>query len=142
MRITFDNQVQASYIYFTEIGYCGVDYTIPNYEIRVGLDKDDQIVTIVTTESNRLWFRDKLDHALLHSEVTYDSSSQALRICFVLDPIIERVVLWECNFDIDNGGQILGLEILLYDSPVQPPSDGIEMLRAQGRLNHILKYIK
>jgi len=140
MKITYDDQGGACYIYFTVIGAGGVSKMFTYHPIAVDLDKDDQIVRIRLGESDECKFLNRTRYLVQHPEVEYREDAGTLHLNFSEAPLVERTVTWDGNIDLDADGQILGLEIL-FTAPDDNPDDGIERLSAEGKLEHLQKYI-
>lgn len=140
MKITYDDEANASYVYFTHIGPGGVAETVPFLEMDVDLDEAAQIVALRLAESEECVFQKRLKYALQHSNVYYDESRRSLVITFGENPEPTKSTAWEATIDLDAGGQILGLEILFAD-PDYGPDDGRERLYAVGKLKRMAKYI-
>ena len=66
MKITFDDQSDASYIYFTIIGVGAVAKTVTDQELTVALDSNDQIVSLKLPESEDCVFEKRLKYVSLH----------------------------------------------------------------------------
>src|SRR5688572_6318678 len=95
MTMTHDNEANASYIYFTPIGPGGVDETIANQRMDVGLDRDDQIINLNLFESEECQFRHRLKYALQHPEVKYDETTSQLSISLAETDREKRVITWD-----------------------------------------------
>jgi uncharacterized protein YuzE len=139
MKITFDDQGDASYIYFTRIGVGGVARTVVDQEVTVALDNSDQIVSLRLMESEDCAFEKRLKYLSLHPEVTYLVAEGELQINFANDVTSTRTIRWDGNLDLDREGQVLGLE-MLFTPPGYASNDGHEHLCAQGKLAHMSKY--
>ena len=140
MRITYDDEASAGYIYFTEIGAGSVAKTIPSQPMDADLDEANQIIVLKLAESEDCLFPGRLDYTRQHPNVTYDEVDRRLIISFADDPKSKKSISWDANIDLDEGGQILGLEILFAD-PEYIPDDEQERLFAEGKLKYIAKYI-
>ncbi len=82
MRVTYNADGSAMYIYLTGVGPSGVKKTQYRERIDVDLDTAGQIVVLRLCESVNLQLRWRLRHALLHPEVTFGEASRCLRISF------------------------------------------------------------
>lgn len=140
MKITYDNEADACYIYFTIIGIGGVSETIVNEPLAVDLDSNDQIVRLRFDESEACKFHNRTRYLAQHPEVEYFEVGCNLHINFSQAPLVERSVPWDGNIDLDRDGQIVGLELLFY-SPDDNPDDGIQRLCVEGKLEHMRKFI-
>jgi uncharacterized protein YuzE len=140
MTMTHDNEANASYIYFTSIGPGGVDETITYQRMAVGFDNNDKIIALKLFESEEYQFHNRLKYALQYPEVKYDETTNQLIIAFAESDQEKRSITWDANIDLDKSGQILGIEILYADNGYDP-NDGRERLHAEGKLDHMAKYI-
>jgi uncharacterized protein YuzE len=140
MRITFDGEAEASYIYFTTIEPGGAVQSIVDLRLDVGLDKDEMITTMQLFESKDCRFEGRLQFALQNRQVSYDPETKSVMIDFTTGPEPTKIISWEANIDLDREGKILGVEIL-FAEPDYRPDDGRERLYAKGKLDHLSKYI-
>jgi uncharacterized protein YuzE len=140
MKITYDNEADACYIYFTNIGVGGVSETIAYEPLAVDLDANDQIVRLRFDESEACKFHKRTRYLVEHPEVEYFEIGCNLHINFSQAPVVERTVPWDGNIDLDRDGQIVGLE-LLFDPPDYNPDDGIRRLSVADKLEHMRKFI-
>lgn len=140
MKITYDEQANASYVYFTAIGVGGVAETIAFHELAVDLDANDQIMALRLLESEECEFQNRRRYLLGHPEVKYRETERDLQILFASDEVVERTISWGGNIDLDRADQIVGLEIL-FAPPGYAPNDGQERLCAAGKLKHLSKYL-
>jgi uncharacterized protein YuzE len=139
MKITYDPEVHAAYIYFTVIGMGGVAETVAYQELTVDLDKDEQIVGLRLLRSGDIDFSDRLKYLGQHPEINYSEADHSVQINFAHDVPVKRSLEWEGNIDLDSNGQVIGLE-MLFAPPDYQPDDGQERLSAEGKLAHIEKY--
>jgi uncharacterized protein YuzE len=139
MIMTYDNEANASYLYFTPIGPAGADNTITYQRIDVGLDKNDQIINVKLYESEECQFQNRLKYALQYPEAKYEAGNRLI-ISFADTGEEKRSITWEANIDLDKSGQIVGIEVLYADLGYDP-DDGQERLHAEGKLYHMSKYI-
>jgi len=140
MKITYDDEANASYIYFTPIEASGVAETVPFVEMNVELDENNQIATLRLFDTEDCKFQNRLRYVLQHPHVSYDEAERSIIISFASVPEPKKIISWEGNVDLDGEGQILGLEIL-FAHPDYRPEDGRERLDAEGKLRHLSKYI-
>ena len=140
MKITYDKEALASYVYFTTIGAGEAKFTFTYQRMDVGLDEKDQIAFLRIFESEEHKFQNRLKYALQHPNVAYDESNGTLVIAFTDDQGVGKIISWDANIDIDSDGQILGVEILFADAE-SGFDDGQERLYAEGKLEHISNYI-
>jgi len=140
MKITYDDEANASYIYFTSIEAGGVTETAPFVEMSVELDENNQIAILRICENEDCKFQNRLKYVLQHPHVSYDEAPRSIIISFASVPEPKNVIAWDGNVDLDDEGQILGLEIL-FAHPDYRPDDGQERLYAEGKLKHLSKYI-
>ncbi len=140
MRLTYDPEANALYVYFSEIGIGGVGETLPSLVTEFDFDMHDQITAMRVFEEDedgeRCSFRDKL--GFIKSEPNAQYGDDRIEVLFVNDPERCKTVAWDSNVDLDHNGQIVGIEILMVD-PAYNPNDGIERLY-DGGLAHILKF--
>jgi uncharacterized protein YuzE len=139
MRITYDSEAHASYIYFTPIGPGGVDETVAYQRMDVDLDDNDQMAALKLFESEGCRFQNRLEYALQHPEVKFDTARNYLAISFAETGREGKTVSWEANIDLDKSGQILGIEIL-FAHLGDGPDDHQEGLYADEKLDHMSKY--
>jgi uncharacterized protein YuzE len=139
MRITYDDEAYASYIYFTSIGSGEAATTVACQRVSIELDEKLQITAVKLFESDELRFQGKLNYILQHPHTTYDPATQSITIYFARIPPT-KIVPWEANVDLDGSGQILGIE-LLFAHDDHTDSDGQETLCAKGKLDHLAKYM-
>lgn len=150
MRITYDQEASAMYIYLTSIEPGGVSETITEQKLNVDFDASDQIIAMRLFETDEFQFRNRLRYALQHSQVTYYEDTDNLCVAFVLSAESKRTVSWDANVDLDRSGQILGIEILFCPGGLLPtnfayltdPSSNTEKLRVAEGLKHISKYME
>jgi uncharacterized protein YuzE len=140
MKITYDGEASASYIYFTSIRPGGVAETVACERLDVDLDEEDQIIALRFFEFQDSTFPRCLKYALQHSNVTYDESARSVRISFTNDATVNRSISWDVNIDLDDEGQLLGLEILFTDADYYP--DGTQKaLYAGNKLKFVSQYV-
>ena len=140
MRVTYDNIAKASMICFTTISPGGVDETLTYRRMDADFDYDGQIVAFRVFASEKDTFHDRLEYAVRHPEVKLDESGTCLTISFVETAKVQQTITWDANIDLDKSGQILGIEILFAD-PDSGFDDDREWLYADGKLDHIAKYL-
>jgi len=140
MKITFDSEAEASYIYFTSIEPGGVVETFVDLRLDVGFDKDDKIATMQLLETKDCQFQGRLKYVLHHPEAIFDEETKSILVAFTTKSAPTKIISWEANIDVDKEGQILGLEIL-FAMPDYEPDDERERLYAKGKLDHLSKYI-
>jgi uncharacterized protein YuzE len=140
MKITYDKQANASYIYFTVIGVGGISETLAYCDLAVDLDANDQILAIRLFESEEFKFQNRTKYLIQHAEVKYRETERDIQIRFARHAEVERTVSWDGNVDLDRNNQIVGLEILFAPSDYAP-NDGQERLSAEGKLKHLSKYL-
>ena len=140
MRLTYDPEANALYLYFSEIGIGGVGETLPFLVTEFDFDGHDQITAMRVFEEDddgeRDTFRDKLEFVLSDRNASYKDGH--LEVLFVDDPERCKTVAWDSNVDLSHSGQIVGIEILMVD-PANSPNDGMERLYDSG-LAHIMKF--
>lgn len=112
MKIIYDAEVNLSYIYFTPIEVGGVADTIPSVEMNVELDENNQVAILRLFESDECKFKGRLKYVLQHPHVSYDETKQIIILSFAPASEVKKTISWEGNIDLDDDGQILGLEIL------------------------------
>jgi uncharacterized protein YuzE len=139
MRITYDNEAQASYVYFTPIDPAG---SVETFSVRldIGLDKSKQIATLRLFESEDCHYSGRLNYMRRHPQAAFDETSQSMVITFAPNEEIARVVPWDANIDLDKEGQILGIEIL-FACDDGKSDDGMELISADDKLEHLSKFI-
>ena len=137
MKITYDDEANASYIYVTPIDVGGVAKTITYLALDVILDVENQIISMKLFESRECQFQNRLKFALVHSAISFIDGY--LQISFAETSQPTKVVRWDANIDLDRKGQILGIEILFADADYHP-KDGIERLYANDKLIYLQKY--
>jgi len=140
MKITYDSEAEASYIYFTPIESGGAVETFVDLRLDVGLDKDEKIATMRLFEAEDCHFQDRLKYVLHHPQAIFDEKTKSILIAFATKSEPAKIISWEANIDLDREGQILGLEILFAD-PEYKPDNGRERLYAEGKLDHLSKHI-
>src|SRR5262249_45082697 len=140
MKITYDSEAEASYIYFTSIEPGGAAQTFIALRLDVGLDKGEKITTMQLFEADDCHFQGRLQYALHHPQVSFDEETKSILIAFTANSEPTKIISWEANIDLDKEGQILGLEIL-FALPDYRPDDGRERLYAKGKLDYLSKYI-
>lgn len=139
MRITYDNEAQASYVYFTSIEPAGSVETF-SVGLDIGLDEGKQIAILRLFENEECHFGGRLNHIRRHPQAAFDETSQSILITFAPNEEVARVVSWDANIDLDKEGQILGIEILFaYDDGKS--NDGLELISADDKLEHLSKFI-
>src|SRR5690349_18874099 len=116
MKITYDGQAEAIYIYFAGSFTGAVKKTETYQRIEIALDPADQIVGLRLYGSESLALEGRLKYALLHPEVSFEKEGQFLQLGFVPSWEIKRTIPWDANVDIDKHGQIMGMEILFTSS--------------------------
>ena len=114
--------------------------TFVDLRLDVGIDKDEKIATMRLFETEDCHFRDRLKYVLHRPQVTFDEKTKSILIAFTTKSAPTKIISWEANVDLDKDGQILGLEIL-FAQPEYKPDDGHERLYAEGKLDHLSKYI-
>lgn len=130
MKISYDVEANAGYIYFTSIGAGEAVETVTYINMSVELDNDNQIIKLTLSEPDECKFENKLEYALLHPNIYFDELKKHLQIVFAEDTQPVKSIDWEANIDLNNKGQILGVEILF----AEPMND-------YGKLKHLEKYI-
>ncbi|MBO0727468.1 MAG: DUF2283 domain-containing protein, partial [Blastocatellia bacterium] len=133
MKITFDSDAEASYIYFTSIEPGGVFETFVDLRLDVEFDKDEMIAAMRLLGGEGCRLQGRLKYALRCPQTTFDEKTNSILIAFTIKSTPTKIVSWEANVDVDKEGQILGLEIL-FAGPDYEPDDGRERLYAKGRL--------
>jgi uncharacterized protein YuzE len=139
MKITYDDQADACYIYFTVIGVGGVADMFINHPLAIDLDANNQIVGIRLSESDECKFLNRTRYVVQNPGVEYRQDEATLHLNFS-DVPLARTVPWDGNIDLDSDGQIVGLEILFYE-PGTEPRDGFERLSVDDKLEHMQKFI-
>lgn len=129
MKVTYDDAAEAMYVYFTEISPGGVAQTEAFQKSAVDLDAAGDIIALQVYGSENLRLANRLYYALQHVEVLYDENNESLRVSFSQSGIVSRTVDWDANIDLDQDGQILGLEILFGGE-----------LTANNRLRYVSPY--
>lgn len=110
MKVTYDQTADALYIYFTEIGVGGVEETKTFERLTLDLDARGQIISMGLYASEALRMGNGLSYALRHPEASF--GGETLRLTFDSSEVTSSTIEWEANVDLDDGGQILGVEIL------------------------------
>ena len=82
MKITFDSEAEASYIYFTSIEPGGAVETFVDVRLDVGFDKNEKIATMRLLETKDCQFQGRLKYALHHPEVIFDENTKNILIAF------------------------------------------------------------
>lgn len=149
MKVTYDKDAEAMYIYLTRIRPGGVSETQCFQRVDVDLDIAGQIAAVRLYESDSLRLHGRLRHALLSPQVSVNEASEYLQIVFVPTEKVSRTIPWDGNVDLDKEGQILGIEILFAstEDDTEIPSDLVELsrgvvrLRGYDKLRHIEKYL-
>src|ERR1051325_7859317 len=95
VTMTYDNEANACYIYFTPIGPGGVDEKIAYQRMDVGLDNNDQIIALKLFESEECQFRNRLKYALQYPEVKYDEATSQLILSFTETGREQRSITWD-----------------------------------------------
>jgi uncharacterized protein YuzE len=112
MQITYDQQAEAMYIYFGRRSVGRVQKTIYEHPISLMCDSDDQIVEMRVRESTELRLASNLCRTAQDDNVAYDANTKLLRITFEKNTDSPATVIWPGNFDFDDAGNLLGVEIL------------------------------
>ena len=82
MKITYDNEVDAMYIYFPPAGPQTVGGTDPHQELKVEMDANNQLIAIQLLESSEFQLGHRLRYVLQHPGAVYDEESRTLRVEF------------------------------------------------------------
>jgi uncharacterized protein YuzE len=120
MKIIHDDEANASYLSFTPVEVGGVAETIPAVEMNVELDENNQVATLRLFESDECKFKNRLKYVLQHPHVSYDEAQRNVVLSLAPASEVRKTVFWEGNIDLDDDGQILGLEILFADAGDKP----------------------
>lgn len=112
MKITYDNEVDAMYIYFPPAGPQTVGRTDPHQELKVELDANNQLIAIQLLESSEFQLGHRLRYVLQHPGAVYDEESRTLRVEFAPGIEVKRAVQWSANVDVNQEGQLVGIELL------------------------------
>jgi|GEM_PF-4332133 len=140
MRITYDPEAHALYIYFREIAPGGVKETLPSIVTKFDFDNDSQIIAMSVTEKDdsgdKYYFGDKLKY--LPSELNAHYAGGCVRLAFAATSHAHKTITWDTNLDLDADNQIVGIDVMLVD-PHYRTDDGIERLY-DGGLDNILRF--
>lgn len=112
MKVTYDQDADAMYIYLAPKESHKVAQTETYQKVKVELNEEDQIVGLLLFESDQLALRHRLKYASQQSEIVYNELGQYLYLTFTSLPQVRRTVEWDANVDIDHKRQIVGIEIL------------------------------
>ena len=112
MRITYDNEVDAMYIYFPPAGPEAVGRTESHQELKIEMDANNQIIALQLFESNEFQLGPSLRYALQNPEAVYDEEGRTLRVEFAPGIEAKRAVQWSANIDMNQEGQLVGIELL------------------------------
>lgn len=112
MKITYDNEVAAMYIYLSPAGPQTAARTDPHQELKVELDANNQIIAIQLLEPSEFELGQRLKYALQHPGAVYDEEARTLRVEFAPGIEVKRAVQWSANIDMNQEGQLVGIELL------------------------------
>jgi uncharacterized protein YuzE len=132
MRVTYDPSAHAMYLYFTDT-WKGHKDTLPGQVAEFDFEDGGQIIALRVYERDEdgetCFFGDKLKFVLTNANVRYDNE------CICIDFVEGKrktTTTWDCNVDLDEDDQIVGVEVLF--SPLgRLPDRG---------LDHILKWCR
>jgi uncharacterized protein YuzE len=112
MKITYDNEIDAMYIYFPPTGPPAVGRTESHQELKVELDANNQIIALQLSETSEFQFGHRLKYALQAPGAAYDEEGSTLRVEFAPGIIAKRAVQWSANIDMNQEGRLVGIEVL------------------------------
>lgn len=147
MKITYDEDASAMYVYFVPIGIGGAVQTKVCERMEIDFDVADQITTLRLYESKVLDLRGRLKHVLVYSEASFDQEAGYLHLTFSPPSTVKETIVWHANLDLDEAGQVVGIEILFTSDNAELPSElsdsseAVVHLRAGDRLRHVKKYL-
>ena len=138
MKIMYDDEGHTSYIYLTSIDAGEAKDTLSG-EIAVDLDEEHQIIAVRLFESEDYKFQDRLKYVRENPHTSYDETSKSITISFVEKPEPKNTIPWSAYIDLDEAGQVIGLE-MLFASPGWRPHDGRKRVYAAGALKYVSKF--
>ena len=112
MKVTYDPEADAVYIYLAAEAEYLVARTETYQKSKVELDSADQVVALCLLESGDLSLARGLRFVSQEPSMAFDQSAGWLRIAFAPQATVKRVVDWDANVDLDSDGQVVGIEVL------------------------------
>jgi uncharacterized protein YuzE len=130
MRVTYDAIAHAMYLYFTD-SWNGHKVTLPGQVAEFDFDAAGQIIALRVYERDEdgetYFFGDKVKFALQNPNIRYGNESIGIEFAPGQG---KATVIWDCNVDLDDDDQIVGVEVL-FSPRGELPDRG---------LDHILKW--
>lgn len=124
MRISYDAQARAFYFYFTDIRPGGVSETLPGILTEVELTDANRIAAFrlrdIDDFGETYFWGDKLHFVLREMLASYDQGY--IKVSLTPSKVVKTLTS-ESNVDVDDEGQILGIEMLFADN-ILPPNEG------------------
>jgi len=137
MKVTYEDEGYTCCVYLRPIGRGAGD--VMNADIVVDFDDQQQIIALRLFESEDYKFERRLKYIRENPHTDYDENTRTITVSFVerLEP--KKSIPWHADIDLDETGQIVGLE-MLFASPDGRPDDDQERVYAAGALNHLSKF--
>lgn len=137
MKVTYEDEGYTCCVYLRPIGRGAGD--IMNADIAVDFDEEQQIIAFRLFESEEYKFKARLKYIRENPHTDYDENTRTITVSFVERPEPKKSIAWHADIDLDEAGQIVGLE-MLFASPGWKPDDGQERVYAAGALKHLSKF--
>jgi uncharacterized protein YuzE len=120
MRCRADAEARALYLYFHAIRPGGIKDTIPGVLCELGLSESNQLSTLTIfdlDEADEVFpWTGRLQFVSLEPLAAFDG--RAIHLDFSDDAV--RTIQWDCNVDLDDSGQIVGVEVLFAEDIIPP----------------------